>query len=1112
MRLFSLVFAFMLVGSVVLAQDHPKFFITAARETAWAQMKTDYDAAPSAPTTVGGQMYKLIKDNADGAARYSDYGQWPTWMYHVTGDSDYVTLAWTKINSHFLVLSEASCPSDFSREYFWQYVWMYDWLYDGLTAGQRTELLDKLNWMGDCTTSASPFADSDIVVARYMGLAMLYVSTNSYNNTVATYWNDAARKIGGLTATGGGDGTASFRDAIDSYVGTLSTGGVFVEGWLYNVGTAKILLLGSDAIFTWTTVDYFPEITAWKDDVAEAFIHQISPQISETSQPWNWGDNGSPRSLRSFYSFETALVLAGANTGTATGQIMQDFVMDWVATSSVDSIDPYPRGFLLFDPYATRGNHASLDGDFYASGMGLVSDRTGWTTTDSWFMTQFSSRNSHSASSGAVHHTTRHWGTLQLWKGDEWAFTYPQCYGGPCIDSRASNGVAVRGLPGGYYAPIEYRAVTAQERETTLANYLYVSGTAGGSIQFDGTSALAETFIHELTRSVVWLPAWDLFVVHDRVNATEPTIDTVSLSEVSEAWINDSERTTLYVHTPVSPTQTSNYTDWIYSGALHSRVTHLLPAASTRTIVDESALFTTGYYQLGSWNGNEKKYHVKVVPDVDAQFTTFLNVWDAYAAGTPKTATLTQDTGNHVDGVLVSDGTTNILTTFSAIQGPNLTGVGYSSWPAGNDTVLATVRVRVTGFSLTFTPAANTTTTAILFDLDTGTSWDYNIDGGANSSLTVDANGIGVIDITDTGAITLNVLAGGAVPVIVETASLPEGTKSSAYSETLASSGGDGGPYTWSVTVGSLPSQLSLSGGGVLSGTPDTAETQVFTVQACDSDPSCGTRQLSLTIADIPNITTTSLANGTVDSAYSETVSATGGSEPYAFTVLSGSLCTGLSLASATGIISGTPTTVETCNFTIRVTDDAAATDDQPLGIKVAAGIGTVTVVVDSGAVDAVVHYGLAGLPQDSSCTLQLKDGAAVLDEVTNTTGPARRTTYFLGLTAETTYEVVVTCDMAVSSPGANYFTTIALTGSGTVTHSIALKPDAILTTADKARVTYDTVPSTGSTDSADTSCAAGCTVDLTLAKGTTYVIYHRWLDSGSATIATSANRYVAVH
>jgi len=91
-------------------------------------------------------------------------------------------------------------------------------------------------------------------------------------------------------------------------------------------------------------------------------------------------------------------------------------------------------------------------------------------------------------------------------------------------------------------------------------------------------------------------------------------------------------------------------------------------------------------------------------------------------------------------------------------------------------------------------------------------------------------------------------------------------------------------------------------------------------------------------------------------------------------------------------------------------------------------------------------------------------------------------------------------------------FTTHLATASGNVTHSIALKPNALLTTADKVRVTYDTVPATGSTDSADTSCAAGCTVNLTLTKGTTYVIYHRWLDSGSATIATSANRYVAVH
>ncbi|GAG47916.1 unnamed protein product, partial [marine sediment metagenome] len=44
----------------------------------------------------------------------------------------------------------------------------------------------------------------------------------------------------------------------------------------------------------------------------------------------------------------------------------------------------------------------------------------------------------------------------------------------------------------------------------------------------------------------------------------------------------------------------------------------------------------------------------------------------------------------------------------------------------------------------------------------------------------------------------------------VTTASLPSGVAGTAYSETLTATGGDGS-YTWSVTIGSLPTGLSLT-------------------------------------------------------------------------------------------------------------------------------------------------------------------------------------------------------------------------------------------------------------------------------------------------------------
>jgi hypothetical protein len=82
-------------------------------------------------------------------------------------------------------------------------------------------------------------------------------------------------------------------------------------------------------------------------------------------------------------------------------------------------------------------------------------------------------------------------------------------------------------------------------------------------------------------------------------------------------------------------------------------------------------------------------------------------------------------------------------------------------------------------------------------------------------------------------------------------------------------------------------------------------------------------------------ITTATLPNWFDGVAYSQTVEASGGTAPYTFAVTVGALPDGLTLTGASGLISGTPTVQATFNFTIRVTDDAAVTDDQAFSITI---------------------------------------------------------------------------------------------------------------------------------------------------------------------------------
>ncbi len=166
-----------------------------------------------------------------------------------------------------------------------------------------------------------------------------------------------------------------------------------------------------------------------------------------------------------------------------------------------------------------------------------------------------------------------------------------------------------------------------------------------------------------------------------------------------------------------------------------------------------------------------------------------------------------------------------------------------------------------------------------------------------------------------------------------------------AYSQTLAATGDT--PITWSIESGSLPAGLSLEAStGIISGIPTTVGTASFTVKATNASGS-DTKALSIDIVSqpvAPAITTSSLPGGTVGTAYSQTLAATGDT-PITWSIESGSLPEGLSLESETGVISGIPTTVGTASFTVKATN-AAGSDTKALSIDIAA-VGDNDVVPD---------------------------------------------------------------------------------------------------------------------------------------------------------------------
>jgi hypothetical protein len=329
--------------------------------------------------------------------------------------------------------------------------------------------------------------------------------------------------------------------------------------------------------------------------------------------------------------------------------------------------------------------------------------------------------------------------------------------------------------------------------------------------------------------------------------------------------------------------------------------------------------------------------------------------WSVTTGSLPSGLSLNAATGV-ISGTVGSSATTQIFTvTLTDVNGVTATHsltltvnakptISPTTLPAATQTGVYSQTLTVSGGVTPFgawSVSSGTLPTGLSLNTSTGV-----ISGTVGASAVTQTFSIQTTDANGVAAIQSFTLTVNLVPNITTT-TLPGATSTGAYSQTLAVTGGTG-PFTWSLSAGTLPTGLTLNTStGAITGSSVTGTTQTFTVKAIDANGVFDTQALTLTVNPVPSVTTTSLATATqTETGYAQTIVGSGGTTFYSWSVTTGALPTGLSLNSASGVISGTVgASATTQTFTVTLTDanGVKATKSLTLTVNVVPNITTTT-------------------------------------------------------------------------------------------------------------------------------------------------------------------------
>lgn len=338
---------------------------------------------------------------------------------------------------------------------------------------------------------------------------------------------------------------------------------------------------------------------------------------------------------------------------------------------------------------------------------------------------------------------------------------------------------------------------------------------------------------------------------------------------------------------------------------------------------------------------------------------------------TPTTASVTS--GGSTQFTALVTNTSNVGVTWSASLG-TISSAGLYQAPTvtGNTTVTVTVTSVVDStksakatVTVTATPVSITTTSLITGTA--GSAYSNNLyatggtlpytwslasgslpagitvqSGGSISGTTSQSGSFNIaVEVTDssspkqtsTQSLTLTMNAAVAVTITPTMVSIASGTSTQF---TALVSNTSNVAVTWSASLGSISTVGLYQAPAVTSNTTAT----VTATSKADTTKSA-TAEVTVTPPPV-SITTTALSNATAGAAYSNSLTAIGGTTPYSWTLASGALPSGITVQSS-GSVSGTTSKSGTFSFSVEVTDSSSPrlTASQSLTLTVGAGTST---------------------------------------------------------------------------------------------------------------------------------------------------------------------------